>query len=57
MRKENIKFNFLTNSKTLNQLSKLSFAAIFCILLLWGIDLVFSIPQVNYYFGSGFLQE
>lgn len=57
MKKENNKFNFLTNSKTLNQLSKLSFAAIFCILLLWGIDLVFSIPQVNYYFGSGFLQE
>lgn len=57
MKKENNKFNFLTDSKILNQLSKLSFTAIFCILLLWGIDLIFSIPQVNYYFGSGFLQE
>ena len=51
------KFNFLNNSKTLNQSSKFLITVIFCIILLLGIELIFSIPEISNFFDEGLLEN
>lgn len=50
------KITIINNPKTLNQINKLLITAIFCILLLLGIELIFSIPEVASFFDEGLLE-
>lgn len=54
MIKDKIKTLF-NNSKNLNQINKLLITLIFCMLLLLGIELIFSIPEVASYFSADLL--